>query len=211
MATCTSLITGHFTRAEECTYNTKQGISKAWIVNLDDILKGTDKTKATTVEASGTTIRSLILKEEKKLYRLEGVEENFQATHTFVQRTYSKAVVHNFIYRLPYNGESQLLQLQNLLTGAKGVVITKHLDRGQYGDTEFRVWGYEAGLSLSDTDSDSNANSGTTGLTLSSKEGQEESSVFKLLIIRAEGTDSTDGTADDVYTTEKVITDLEAS
>ena len=175
------------------------------------ILKGTDAKTATTTQAQGTTVRSLILKDSKNLYRLEGIEENFQATHAFVQNTYNKAVTHTFIYRLPYNGEKQIEQLQNLLTGAKTVAITKHLDRGEYGDTEFRVWGYEAGLTLSDTDFDSNANSGTIGFTLSSKEGQEESSVAKLLIIRAAGTDDADGTADDVYTTESTIVALEAS
>lgn len=210
MADCTSLISGNFQRAELCSYNPKQGITKAWLCNLSDILKGDDAEKTTTLQAQGTTVRSLFLKDGKKLYQLEGQEANYQATHAFVQTTYFKALTHSFIYRIPYNGETQIAQLQNLLLGAKVVAITKHIDRGIYGDTEFRVWGYEAGLELNATDFDSNANNGTIGFTVASKAGQEESTPAKLLIVRTAGTDDTDGTADDVYTTEATITALQA-
>lgn len=200
MACATVLITGAFER--ECDIKPVQGISRAWIGNWSEL----DKTASTTVKG-GTVLTNLALLDNANLiFELEGDEDVFQGTSDIVIGDFENGFTHNFSYRILYQGPDQLEQLRLLTQKAKVFIIAEMVDRGRFSEeTRFRVFGYENGLIISAAPYDSNADGGSTLVTLTTKENQEETTPPKLYYKRTAGTDTDDGTADDVYSTETDI------
>lgn len=174
MAVCTNAILGgHFDYL--CGYTPTGGISEAWIGNFLDI-----DTAGSTLNDDRTILTKIALKAEKKIYRLSGQEESFQAVPTFVQRDFDKAVQQVFTYVSPTLSEEYLVNLKALVSGAKTFVIYRSLDGGLDTGLEYRCIGFATGLELSDLSHDTNANAGRISFTLSNKASQEAKEPFKL-------------------------------
>lgn len=185
MAVCNSAVIGaHFDFL--CDYTPTGGIAAAWIGNFNDL----DKINS-VLNADRTQITTLALKSDKKVYRLSGQEESYQATATFVARDFDNATLQNLIYVPPTNSPEQLSGLKKLIQGAKAFVIYQSLDVGLDGSLEYRVIGYDSGLVITDQSYDTNASAGRVGFTLSNKANQEAKDPFHLYVTKDDQGDIT--------------------
>ncbi len=168
---CESKLTGAFRK--KCGHAPKQGIDKKWYLNRDEI-----DYEATQLANRGTTITTLVLKPEAKLYPAEAPKSsNKQVVHALSVGDFSNGYIHTDTFIVTNQGINESERVQELVDGAKVVTINKKTE-GTY-----IVAGFESGMSITNDDYDSNANSGTATLTVATEEGQEEGTRVKNLVM----------------------------
>lgn len=172
MPGCSSNLSGNFIK--ECTHRPKQGVTKKWYINWEDI----DRV-ATQLNASKTGITALVLKSGAKIYKAEGTDKTSKASHALVVGEYANSYTHTDTYTLLYKGDAQKEQIQKLVDGARVVSLIEKVDTGLAGETTFEIVGFESGMLITNDDYDTGANSGTTTIVVATKEGEEEATGIK--------------------------------
>ncbi len=196
MEDCEELLSGEFSR--KCGHKPKQGVSKKWFINWEDIDR-----EATTTINKATKITALVLKENAKLYPAKGGSKSKKVRHALAVNDFGKGYIHTDELIVEYRGENESERIQELVLGARVISINKMVDTGVNGETTYRVAGLESGMEIINDDFDSNANSGTTTLIVATNEGEEEATGLKSLLITANTMPS------DLAETEKFIEDNE--
>lgn len=172
---CEQVLAGAFIR--NCEHKPKQGVSKKWYGNWDDI----DQV-ATQKANKGTCVTTLVLKAGKTLYAAEGGSKSKKAKHALAINDYGKGYIHTDELVVEYRGKDEAERIQELVLGARVFSINKMVDTGLNGETSFRIAGLESGMEIINDDFDSTANNGTTTLILATNEGEEEATGLKLYL-----------------------------
>lgn len=170
---CNAKIAGKFAR--KCGHRPKQGVTKKWYINWDDI----DRV-ATQTAKRGTKITALVLKTGAKIYPAETVDKGKKVRHALAVGDYGKGYVHTDEFILTYRGEDQSERIQELVEGGRVVTINKMIDTGESGELGYRIAGFESGMEITNDDFDSSANSGTTAVIVATNEGEEEATGVKI-------------------------------
>jgi len=170
---CESKMAGGFVR--KCGYKPKQGIKKKWYVNHDDI----DQV-ATQKVNRGTKVTILVLKAGAKLYPAAGNDKSHKLNHALAVGDYGNGYIHTDGFTMLYRGESERERVQELVEGARVATISQKVDTGVNGELTFEIAGLESGMLITEDTWNSNENSGTTTVTVATKEGEEESTAVKL-------------------------------
>lgn len=191
---CNTKLAGEFVRV--CGLKPKQGVSKKWYVNWEDI-----DVVATQKALRGTKVTALILNAGAKIYEAESTNKGKKVKHALSIGDYGKGYVHTDEFILMYRGDNESERIQELVDGGVVVTINKMIDTGVNGEISYKIAGLESGMEIINDDFDSTANSGTTTLIVATNEGEEEATGLKtfLMPLAAE--------ASDLAETEKWITD----
>lgn len=174
--TCDGKLSGLFAR--KCGHKPKQGVSKKWYFNLDDV----DQV-ATQKVNRGTKVTALVLKVGGKLYPAQGASKTKKAKHALAIGDFSTGYIHTDEFIVTYRGEKESERIQELVDGARVGTINKMVDTGVNGEISYRIAGLESGMEILNDDFDSAANSGTTTLIVATKEGEEEGTGLKIFLM----------------------------
>lgn len=175
MATCDKMLSGLF--AQKCGYRPKAGIGRKWYVNYDDV----DRT-GTQMTARRTHITDLLLKAGTKLYPAQG-NNTSSASSALVVSDFGNGNTHTDTFTITYNGVNERERVQELIDGARVCTIIEKIGGGQNGELTYEMLGYESGMLITAYDWNSNENSGTATITVATKEGEEEATPPKLLLL----------------------------
>lgn len=176
---CEELLAGEFAR--QCSHKPKQGVSKKWYFNWDDIDQ-----EATNTVNKGTKIDALVLKANAKIYKAQGGSKSKKVKHALSVGDYGNGYIHTDELIVEYVGEKEAERIQELVLGARIVSINKMVDTGINGETSYKVAGLESGMQIINDDFDSTANSGTTTLIVATNEGEEEFTRLKIFLMPAD-------------------------
>jgi len=173
---CNVDLAGDF--AGKCGYKPKQGVEEKWAINWKDI-----DFEATQLANRNTTVTALILKEDKKIYKVRGNDKTHKVKHALVVGDFGNGYTHTDEVVVIYKGENERERIQELVEGARIVTISKKIDGGVAGELKYEIAGFESGMKITNDDYDSSANSGTTNIICATKEGEEEATGLKLFIM----------------------------
>lgn len=180
---CDATLSGLF--AKKCGHKPKQGVSKKWYFNTDDIDRG-----ATLTANRGTKVTALVLKAGAKIYPAEGSSKTKKTKHALAVGDFANGYIHTDEFIVTYRGEEESERIQELVDGARVGTINKMVDTGLNGEISYRIAGLESGMDILNDDFDSTANSGATTLIVATKEGEEEGTGLKIFLM-AEGDGTT--------------------
>lgn len=175
MENCESKIAGKFSRI--CGYKPKQGLSRKWYVNIEDIDK-----QASQLENRKTKVSNLVLKEGALLYPAEGNKKTSRLSHALVVGDYSTGYTHTDGFTVLYRGENERERIQELVDGARVVTIVEKVDGGVDGELTYEIAGYESGMEIIEDNWSSSENGGVATITCATVAGEEESTGVKLLL-----------------------------
>ncbi|XKX06257.1 hypothetical protein R8G61_02765 [Tenacibaculum maritimum] len=173
MAECDKKLAGKFVR--HCGHKPKQGVSKKWYFNIDDVDRA-----ATQTANKGTKVTALVLKAGAKIYPAETVNKGKKVRSSLAVGDYGKGYIHTDEVVLTYVGENESERIQELVDGARVGTINKMVDTGENGEITYKIAGLEAGMEIINDDYDSSANNGTTTLIVATNEGEEEATRLKI-------------------------------
>jgi hypothetical protein len=173
MADCNRKLAGKF--AHKCGHRPKQGVSKKWYFNWDDV-----DIVGTQLANRQTKVTAFVLKAGAKIYPADTVSKGKKVKHALAVGDYGKGYLHTDELILTYVGENESERIQELVDGARVGTINKMIDGGENGETMYRIAGLESGMEIINDDFDSSANSGTTTLILATNEGEEEGTRLKI-------------------------------
>jgi hypothetical protein len=176
--TCDNRLTGEFVK--QCGYKPKEGITKKWYFNWDDIDR-----EATQLANRGTKITLLVLKADKKIFKVEGAEKGLKSKHSLAILDFSNGYVHTDSLTILYHGEKERQRIQELVDGGRIGSINQKLDGGLNGELTFEIFGYESGMKITEDNYDSAANSGAVSIACATQKGEEESTGKKLFLLEA--------------------------
>ncbi len=176
MGNCDAKLAGKFAR--QCGHRPKQGIQKKWYLNWNDIDRA-----ATHLDKRGTVVTQLTLKENAYLYPAEGNPKIHKASHSLSVLEFGNGYIHTDTYTITYRGADERERIQELVDGAKVCTIIQKTDGGVNGELTFEIVGFESGMVVTEDNWSSAENSGATTLTVSTLEGEEETTGIKLLQI----------------------------
>lgn len=179
---CDAKLSGLF--AKKCGHKPKQGVSKKWYFNIDDVDRG-----ATLTVNRGTKVTALVLKAGAKLYPAEGSPKTKKIKHALTIGDFANGYIHTDEFTVTYRGEEERERIQELVDGARVGTINKMVDTGLNGEISYNIAGLESGMDILNDDFDSNANSGATTVIVATKEGEEEGTGLKLFLM-AEGAET---------------------
>lgn len=178
MAECDGKLAGNFVR--KCGYKPKQGIKKKWYVNHEDIDQA-----ATQKANKGTKVTTLVLKVGAKLYAAAGNDKSHKANHALSVLDFGNGYIHTDSFVVLYRGENERERIQELVEGGRVVTIVQKVDTGTNGELTYEILGLESGMVITEDNWNSSENSGTTTLTVATKEGEEESTGAKVFLLAA--------------------------
>lgn len=167
---CIGAITADFT--VDCSKLPFAGLETvAKIINLDDL----DKAASTFAPGSNITLNSIVLKAGKSAYKLEGFKKSNNAKFSLVKKenlndSFSHSVMGTVFQMTPTVKE----QLKNMTVGGRVVIIVENKYKGVTQEDAFEVYGFDAGMELSETSRELNANNGVTAIAFASVKDQEE-------------------------------------
>lgn len=175
---CDAKLSGLFAR--KCGHKPKQGVSKKWYFNTDDV----DRT-ATLMVNRATKVTALVLKAGAKLYPAEGANKTKKVKHALSVGDFANGYIHTDEFIVTYRGEDEAERIQELVDGGRVGTINKMVDTGVNGETSYLIAGLESGMDIINDDFDSTANSGATTIIVATKEGEEEGTALKLFLMPA--------------------------
>lgn len=178
MADCNAKLAGLF--AQKCGHKPKQGVSKKWYFNIDDV----DRV-ATTMLNRATKVTALVLNAGAKIYPAEGPNKTKKIKHALVVGDYANGYAHTDEFVVAYRGEDEAERIQELVDGARVGTINKMVDTGENGEITYRIAGLESGMDIINDDFDSTANSGATTIICATREGEEEGTGLKQFLMPA--------------------------
>lgn len=148
---------------------------KVVLVNFEDIDKA-----ASTI--TGNVASAVVLKSGKKGYLLESKPKATSGAASFSKGTYFDAFEHSVTLRV-FTKNQATKDFMNSLIGARVIAIVDNNEMGDAGETKYEVYGWDAGLVLSELPwatelSDSVVYSATLKSDDASKEGQLPLSFF---------------------------------
>lgn len=176
--TCDASLSGLFAR--KCGHKPKQGVSKKWYFNIDDV----DRV-ATQMINRATKVTALVLKAGAKIYPAEGSSKTKKVKHALSVGDFANGYTHTDEFTVTYRGEDEAERIQELVDGARVGTINKMVDTGANGETSYRIAGLESGMEIINDDFDSTNNSGATTLIVATKEGEEEGTALKIFLMAA--------------------------
>lgn len=169
---CDEKFAGAF--AVKCGHRPKQGVSKKWYINHDDIdLEGTQKANR------GTVVTVLVLKTGAKIYPAGGKKVS-SIEHALAIKDFSNGYIHTDRFTITYKGPDERERVQELVDGARVVTLSKKIDTGVSGELSYEIAGLESGMEITEDTYNSAADSGVTKIAVATKEGEEESTAIKL-------------------------------
>lgn len=177
--TCDNKLAGKFVR--KCGHRPKQGVSRKWYINWDDIDR-----QATQLANRNTKVSTLVLVENAKIYEAEGNKKTSNVEHALAVGDFSNGYIHTDRFSILYKGENERERVQELVEGARVVTIIERIDQGINGELAFEIAGYESGMEIIEDNFNSAENSGVTQIACATKEGEEEGTGLKLFLM-AEG------------------------
>jgi hypothetical protein len=176
--TCNDKLAGEFVK--KCGYKPKQGLTKKWYLNWDDVDR-----EATQITNKGTKVSLLVLKQDAVLYKAEGVSKALKSKHALSVMDFGNGYIHTDTFTILYNGEDERQRVQELVEGGRIISVVEKLDTGINGELSFEIFGYESGMLIMEDNYDSNANSGATNISVATNKGEEESTGKKLFLMPA--------------------------
>jgi hypothetical protein len=189
---CESKLAGEFVRI--CGYKPKQGIKRKWAANWDDI-----DHVATQKANRNTKVTLLVMKTDKKFYVVGGNDKSHKGSHALAVGDYGNGYIHTDNINLLYRGENERERVQEIVDGARVVTLIEKVDGGEAGELSYEILGLESGMVITEDTWNSSENSGTTNLTLATKEGEEESTGAKLFLPAGGAADITTFLTANVY------------
>lgn len=171
--TCDNKLAGQFTQM--CGHRPKQGVSKKWYINWDDIDK-----EATQKANKGTVVTALVLKTGAKMYPAQGNRKVHSIEHALSIKDFGNGYIHTDRFTITYKGENERERIQELVDGARVVTLSQKVDTGVSGELSYEIAGLEAGMEITEDNFNSAADSGVTKIAVATKEGEEESTGIKL-------------------------------
>lgn len=178
MPDCDSKLAGMF--AKKCGHKPKQGVSKKWYFNIDDV-----DTVATTMVNKNTKVSALVLKAGAKIYPAQGANKAKKVKHALVVGDFANGYIHTDEFVATYVGEDEAERIQELVEGARVGTINKMIDIGESGEITYKIAGLESGMYILNDDFDSTSNSGATTLIVATQEGEEEGTRLKQFLMTA--------------------------
>ena len=176
MACTNATLAGNFTRI--CGLKPKQGILRKWYVNYSEI-----DAAATQKTNRNTTISNLVLQAGGKFYPAEGNDKTHKANHALAVNDFGNGYIHTDNYTLLYRGANERERIQELVDGARVVTVIEKVDSGENGELTYEVLGFESGMLITEDAWSSSENSGTATVTVATREGEEEATGAKLLLM----------------------------
>jgi hypothetical protein len=171
--TCDERLAGGFIKV--CGYRPKQGVSRKWYINWDDIDK-----EATQKTNKGTKVTALVLKASAKIYPAQGNKKVSALEHSLAIKDFGNGYIHTDRFSVTYRGEKERERIQELVEGARVVTLVERVDTGISGELSFEIAGLESGMEITEDNFNSAADSGVTKLAVATKEGEEEATGIKL-------------------------------
>jgi hypothetical protein len=169
---CDEKLAGAF--AVKCGHRPKQGVSKKWYINHDDI-----DVEATQKSNRGTVVTDLVLKAGAKIYPAGGKKVS-SIEHALSIKDFSNGYIHTDRFTITYKGPEERERVQELVDGARVVTLSKKIDTGVSGELSYEIAGLESGMEITEDNYNSAADSGVTKIAVATKEGEEESTAIKL-------------------------------
>jgi len=173
MSTCDNRLAGQFTK--QCGHRPKQGVSRKWYINWDDI----DKV-ATQKANKGTVVIMLVLKTGAKIYAAQGSKKVSALEHALSKKDFGNGYIHTDRFSISYKGANERERIQELVEGARVVTLVEKIDTGLNGELSFEIAGLESGMEIIEDTFNSAADSGVTKIAVATKEGEEEATGIKL-------------------------------
>lgn len=171
--TCDNKMAGQFT--QQCGHRPKQGVSKKWYINWDDIDK-----EATQKANRGTVVTALVLKTGTKIYPAQGSKKVSSIEHALSIKDFSNGYIHTDRFSITYKGPNERERVQELVDGARVVTLSQKIDTGVNGELSYEIAGLESGMEITEDNYNSAADSGITKIAVATKEGEEEATAIKL-------------------------------
>lgn len=170
----------------ECSYKPKQGLGRTlWLMNTEDIDRA-----ASVLNETKTSISVLALISDasvsRKMYKSEGNDNSHKASSELVVSEFGNGVKHTVTINILYYSDVQRAALMEIVDGARLTAIVERIDTGINGELSYEVYGFEAGMVISEMTRSSSENSGVLSFTLTSKEGEEEATDAKIFMMNDE-------------------------
>lgn len=181
---CETKLSKNFIR--ECSYKPKQGLGRTlWLMNTEDIDRA-----ASVLNETKTSISVLALISDasvpRKMYKSEGNDNSHKASSELVVSEFGNGVKHTVTINILYYSDVQRAALMEIVDGARLTAIVERIDTGINGELSYEVYGFEAGMVISEMTRSSSENSGVLSFTLTSKEGEEEATDAKIFMMNDE-------------------------
>ena len=142
-----------------------------YIINFDDI----DRSAS---QVSGNVISDIILKQGKYGYKYESARNAFEGNAPLNKGTYLNRFDHNLVLRV-FSKTQEIKDELGRLANAKVVVVVENLAKNN-PETLFEVYGWDAGLEVSDYQSATTDSDGVAAtVTLNSPDNAKESDIPK--------------------------------
>ncbi|WP_228853245.1 hypothetical protein [Aegicerativicinus sediminis] len=178
MPTCDDKLAGLFAR--NCNHKPKQGVSKKWYFNWDDVDR-----EATTMVNKNTKVTALVLKAGAFIYPAEGNDKSSRARHGLVVGDYGNGYTHTDEFSVLYRGDDESTRIQELVGGARVGTIVKTIDTGEAGELSYHILGLESGMVIINDDWNTNENGGVSNVIVATKENEEEGTGKKIFLMPA--------------------------
>jgi len=173
---CENKLAKNFIR--QCGYKPKSGLeNNIFLLNTKEIDKALSQ-----LSASRASVTSLTLEAAAKIYKAEGAGKFPQGTTELVKGDNGSSWKHGATVRILYYGEDQREQLQKMVDDGRITAIIEKKDTGLAGELTYDVLGYESGMAVATVTWNSNENDGVVVITLSTEEGEEESTDRKIFM-----------------------------
>jgi hypothetical protein len=142
------------------------------LINYNDI----DRVATTFDPLNSQIVTSLVLKNDKRAYRLEGYKLANSAAAELVVK--DAPAVNAFLHTIGGVGVTvdaqQLKAFANMSLGAKLVAVVERKYKGANQESAFMVFGYDSGMELATATYNSNENAGTMPFTVANPADEEE-------------------------------------
>lgn len=166
---CNPLITQNL--VGDCSVNPVLGLKSGVIINYDDI-----DWSATT--KTGSIVTDLILLTGKTGYEVSWVKRLGSNNNSFVASTDSReGFTHSFACQLAGFSADNADRISEL-KGGKFLLVAESNFRGENNEDTYKVFGYTAGLYLTEAIASSNENGGAITYILSTLEGDLEENIY---------------------------------
>jgi len=142
------------------------------LINYNDI----DRVGTTFDSGNNQIVTSLVLKANKRAFRLEGYKLANSAQAELVVK--DAPAVNAFLHTIGGVGVTvdaqQLKAFSNMSLGAKLVAVVERKFKGANQESAFMIFGYDSGMELTTAEYNSNDNAGTMPFTLANPTDEEE-------------------------------------
>lgn len=173
--------------------------ARVWLINYWDIDRDLTTFTENTVCTPGKVMTSLVLKSGAKAYPVDSMPNATVGSDSISAGTYRNTHLHSVTVRIFVHSEAAKCFI-NGATNSRVIAIVENADYVNSGETKFEVYGYEAGLSLTEL-------TFTTELT----DGAVYVATFASANTSSETTLPISFYADSVTETEALISSLEAT